>query len=115
MSKRGIILYYEDIKDAILKIEKYTRGLHDQEFYRDAKTIDAVVRNLSVIGEAVKNIPKEIRIENPEVAWKEILGMRNKVIHEYFGIDEEILWQTIKKDLPIFKKQIAELYKKLRK
>jgi len=73
--------------------------------------IDAVVRNLSIIGEAVKNIPREIKVKNPDVAWNEIKGMRNKVVHEYFGTDEEILWKTIQDDLPIFKKQIAKLLK----
>lgn len=111
MSKRGIKLYLEDIQDSIRKIEKYTRGSNFEKFSRNEQMIDAVVRNLSIIGEAVRNIPKEIKTKNPEVAWKEIKGMRNKVIHEYFGIDEEILWKTIQDDLPIFKKQIAKLLK----
>lgn len=109
MSKRGIKLYIEDIKESIRKIEKYTRSVNFDEFSRDEKLIDAVVRNLSVIGEAVINIPKEIKAKNPDIAWNEINGMRNKVIHEYFGIDDEILWETIQEDLPIFKKQIAKL------
>jgi len=109
MSKRGIKLYLEDIKDSIRKIEKYTLGVGLDKFSRDEKLVDAVVRNLSIIGEAVINIPKEIKGKNPDVAWKEIKGMRNKVIHEYFGIDEEILWKTVQEDLPVFKKQIAKL------
>lgn len=109
MSKRGIKLYLEDIQSSIRKIERYTRGSNFEKFSRDEQMIDAVVRNLSIIGEAVKNIPKEIKAKNPDVAWNEIKGMRNKVVHEYFGIDEEILWKTIKDDLPIFKKQIAKL------
>jgi uncharacterized protein with HEPN domain len=111
MSKRGIRLYLEDIQDSIRKIERYTRSSDFEKFSRDEQMIDAVVRNLSIIGEAVKNIPKEIKAKNPEVAWNEIRGMRNKVVHEYFGIDEEILWKTIQDDLPIFKKQIAKLLK----
>lgn len=111
MSRRGIYLYIEDIKDSIRKIEKYTHGVNFYEFSRDEKLIDAVVRNLSIIGEAVRNIPKEIKIKIPDVAWKEIKGMRNKVIHEYFGIDEEILWKTIQEDIPVFKKQISRLLK----
>ena len=109
MSKRGIKLYLEDIKDSIRKIEKYTRSVDFDEFSRDEKLIDAVVRNLSIIGEAVIHIPKEIKAKNTDVAWKEIKGMRNKVVHEYFGIDEEILWKTVQDDLPVFKKQIAKL------
>ncbi len=109
MSKRGIKLYLDDIKKSIRKIEKYTRDISFDKFSRDEKLIDAVIRNFSVIGEAVINIPKEIKIKNPDVAWKEIKGARNKIIHEYFGIDEEILWKTIKEDLPILKKQIIKL------
>lgn len=109
MSKRGAILYLEDIRNSINKIEKYTNGVNLDDFSRDDKSIDAVVRNLSIIGEAVMNLPKEIKDNNSEMAWKEIIGMRNKVVHEYFGIDEEILWKTIQEDLPVFKKQIAKL------
>ena len=75
-------------------------------------TIDAVVRNLTIIGGAAKNIPEEIKSKNPEIAWSEAVGMRNKVTHEYFGVDEDILWKTIKEDLPVFKKQILKLLEK---
>lgn len=71
--------------------------------------IDAIVRNLSIIGEAVKNIPDGIKSANPAVSWGEIMGMRNKVVHEYFSVDEGILWKTIKEDLPMFKKHIQEI------
>src|SRR3989338_783826 len=114
MSKRGVELYLGDIKDSIRKIEKYARGINFSEFSHDEKTMDAVVRNLSIIGEAVRNIPRDTKAKNPDVAWKEILGMRNKVIHEYFGIDDEILWKTIKEDLPVFKKQIAKLLRNIK-
>ena len=113
MSKRDAKLYIEDVKEAIKKIEEYTKGLYFEAFAKDGKTIDAVVRNLSIIGEAVKNFPTEIKSEYPKVPWKEISGIRNKAIHEYFGIDEEILWKTIKEDLPPFKKQMIEIYKKI--
>ena len=112
MSKRGIKLYIEDVRDSIAKIEKYTMGLDFNTFVKDEKTIDAVVRNLSIIGEAVKNFPDELKSKYPQVPWKEIAGTRNKTIHEYFGIDEDILWKTIKEDLPPFKKQISEIIKK---
>lgn len=111
MSKRGAKLYLEDIKNAIKKIEQYTKDLDFNEFSKDIKTIDAVVRNLTIIGEAATNIPREIKSKNPDVAWTEAISMRNKVTHEYFGVDEEILWQTLKEDLPTFKKQISKLLK----
>lgn len=112
MSKRAAELYIKDIKDAIRKIEKYTRGVSRENFMVDEQLIDAVVRNLSIIGEAVVNIPKEIKTKNQDVAWPEITGMRNKVIHEYFGVDKGILWETIKNNLPEFKKQIRKMMAK---
>lgn len=111
MSKREIKLYLEDIKDSIGKIEEYTKGLDFDEFVKDTMAIDAVVRNLTIIGEAARNIPEEIKSKNPDIAWTEAISMRNKVTHEYFGVDEDILWQTIKEDLPTFKKQISKLSK----
>ena len=107
--KRNIKLYLADIKSAIRKIENYTRGLSFAAFAKDEKTIDAVITNLSVIGEAAKHIPKEILAKHPDIPWREIIGMRNKVIHEYFGVDEEILWKTIKEDMPELKKRIRKI------
>lgn len=109
--KRNAKLYLEDILQSILKIEKYTQPLTFNHFSKDDKTIDAVVRNLAVIGEAAKNIPAEFKSKNPDISWKEIAGMRNKIIHEYFGIDEEILWKTIKEDLLPLKLKIKKLLK----
>lgn len=111
MSKRNIKLYIEDVIVAIEKIEKYTKNLDFNTFIKDQKTIDAVIRNLSIIGEAIKNFPKEVKVKYPQVPWKEISGARNKIIHEYFTIDEDILWKTIKEDLPPFKKQIIIILK----
>jgi uncharacterized protein with HEPN domain len=109
MSKRGIKLYIEDILTAVEKIENYTKDMTFDNFCKDCKTIDAVVRNLSVIGEASKNMPEEIKQDHPEIPWEEIIGMRNKVIHEYFGVDEEILWKTAREDLPFFKDKISKI------
>ena len=112
MSKRGVKLYIEDVRDSIAKIEKYTKGLDYNTFVKDEKTVDAVVRNLSIIGEAVNNFPDELKLKYPQVPWIEIIGTRNKAIHEYFGIDEDILWKTVKEDLPLFKKQISGILRK---
>lgn len=109
MSKRGIKLYVEDITNSLKKIEEYTKNLTFDQFNIDTKTVDAVIRNLTVIGEAAKNIPDEIKIKYDDIPWEEIIGMRNKVIHEYFGVDENILWETVKEDLPVFEKQILEI------
>lgn len=109
MSKRLPQLYLTDIKESIESINTYIDGLTYGTFFNDRKTVDAVARNISVIGEAVKNLPEEIKIKYPEVPWVEIIGMRNKAIHEYWSVDEEILWETIKNDLLSFKKQIEDI------
>lgn len=113
MSKREPRLYLEDIQIAIRRIEQYTASLNFKEFVGDTKTLDTVVRNLSIIGEAVKNIPEEIKLAHPDVPWEEIVGMRNKVIDEYFGVDEEILWRTIKNDLPPLESSVVRLSREL--
>lgn len=113
MSERGVKLYLDDIRDAIRKIEKYTRGITFEKFAKDEKAIDAIARNILIIGEAANHIPKEVKAKNPNVAWNEIKGMRNKIVHEYFGVDTEILWKTVKEDIPVFKKQISKLLEKL--
>lgn len=111
MSKREAKLYLQDIKDAIRKIEAFTKGLDYENFIEDSMIIAAVERYLMIIGEAARNIPETIKLKNPHIAWTESIGMRNKVMHEYFGVDTDILWQTIKEDLPILKKQISKLSK----
>ena len=113
MSKRGIKLYVADIKDAIRKIEKYTKDLTKKGFETDEQVVDAVVRNLGVIGEAVNNLPADFKAKYPEIPWQKIIGMRNKVLHEYFGIDWDILWQTIEKSIPELKKQINKISKQM--
>jgi len=109
MSKRLPQLYLNDIKESLESIDKYVDGLTFGSFTNDRKTVDAVARNFSIIGEAAKNLPDEIKLKYPEVPWVEIIGMRNKATHEYWSVDEEIFWQTIKNDLPIFQKQIEDI------
>ena len=109
MSKREAKLYVEDIKESIEKINRYTKGMKFDELVEDDKTIDAVVRNLAIIGEAVINIPEEIKEKYSDMPWFEIKGMRNRVVHEYFGTDNKILWDTIKGDIPKLKEQIEKI------
>lgn len=109
--KRSIKLYVEDIMDSITKIEKYIKGISSQDFIKDTKTIDAIIRNLEVIGEASKNIPETVKAKYPDIPWKEIKGLRNKITHEYFGVDCEIVWQIVNKDLPELKSKIKRLAK----
>lgn len=109
MSERPLKLYVADIKEAIKKIQVYTKGIGYVEFKQDAKTIDAVVRNLEVIGEAAKHIPRPTRLKHIDVPWKEIIGTRSKIAHEYFGVDIEILWKTVVEDIPHLKKQVTKI------
>lgn len=109
MSDRPLKLYFDDIIEAINKIEEYTKEMTFEDFKKDTKTIDAVVRNIEVIGEAAKHIPAGVRVKHIGIPWKEIIGTRSKVIHEYFGVDTEILWKTVVEDIPLLKKQISEL------
>jgi uncharacterized protein with HEPN domain len=108
MSKRNVNLYLVDIREAISKILKYTQNISYNDFCRDSKTMDAVIRNLEIIGEAANNLPLRMR-DSADIPWNQMIGMRNKVIHEYFGIDPEILWQTAKEDIPALKKKIKDL------
>ena len=89
-----------DIIDAIQKIERYTRDMTPAAFTADDMAIDAVVRNLVVLGEASRHIPPTVESRHPEVPWDKMRGIRNVVVHEYFGVDAEILWQTARDDLP---------------
>jgi uncharacterized protein with HEPN domain len=109
MSKREYQLYLQDILDCIDKIETYTTGMSFEAFDKDAKTIDAVVRNIEIIGEAARNIPKDLVTQTPEIPWRRMSDTRNRVLHEYFGVDTKILWQTITEDLPPLKEQIKHL------
>jgi uncharacterized protein with HEPN domain len=89
----------EDILDAIHKIRTYTAGATLQTFKQDTKTFDAVVRNLEIIGEAVKSLPDSVRSKHSEIDWKRIGGLRDILIHEYFGVDAEIIWDVIENKL----------------
>ena len=103
--------YLEDIVQAAQKINHYISGLSFETFSGDDKTIDAVVRNLEVIGEAVRNIPKDIRDKYPEIAWRRIAGLGNILIHEYFAISMKIIWDISTNKLPILEQQINKILK----
>lgn len=99
MSIRGIRDYLDDILMAVDDIHAFVQGMDFQVFAADKKTVNAVIRSLEVMGEATKKIPTEIRNQHPQVPWREIAAMRDKLIHEYFGVDLEIVWATIQEDM----------------
>jgi uncharacterized protein with HEPN domain len=107
--KKDFLVYLDDILDAIKKIKTYTRNMGFSEFKKDSKTVDAVIRNFEIIGEAAKQIPSEIKKKYPQIPWKQMAGMRNKVIHEYSGIELEVVWKTIEEDFPDLEKQIKQI------
>ncbi|MCX5750195.1 MAG: DUF86 domain-containing protein [Candidatus Saganbacteria bacterium] len=107
--QRDYKVCFQDILSAIEKIEKYTRKMAFDEFNKKSLVIDGVVRNLEIIGEAVKSIPQGIRVKHQSVKWRNIAGLRDVLIHEYFGVDLDILWDVIKKKLPDLKKKISAI------
>ena len=109
MPKRDPDLLVEDMLEALRKIERYTAGIDHSTFLQDDKTIDAVVRNLEVLGEASRQVPDAFTARHPEVPWRKITGLRNRIVHDYFGLDLEIIWQIIWQDLPPLKAQLEKL------
>ena len=108
---RDYRVYLEDIVQAVAKIRKFTKGLSKDDLVEDEKTLDAVIRNLEVIGEAVKKIPDDARTKLPGVEWKKIGGLRDVLIHEYFGINTAIVWDIVQNKLPTLEKQIQDFLK----
>jgi uncharacterized protein with HEPN domain len=106
---RNLRLYIDDICNAIKKIKEYTKNINQQHFHNNTMVSDAVVRNLEVIGEAMKNIPSETKNKYAKVEWKKIAGLRDMLIHGYFTVDHNILWDIIKNKVPELKKTIQEI------
>ena len=113
MSKRDVRLFVIDILESIEKIQKWTRDLSYEKFSKDAKTQDAVVRNLEIIGEAVKNIPEDLRTQYAEIPWKRVAGFRNIAIHDYFGVDLETVWKIATQGIGQIKPHLQTLLQDL--
>lgn len=103
--------YYNDILESISKIEEYTKGMDYSAFSRKSLVFDGVVRNLEIIGEAVKNIPADIKKKYPEIEWRKIAGLRDILIHEYSGVDLRIVWDVVVTKLPPLKESVKKIMK----
>lgn len=112
MSERGDIEFLSDIKEAIRRIALYIEKVQYEEFLEDIKIQDAVVRNLEIIGEAVKNISSSIKERYPQIPWKELAGIRDRLIHHYFGVNYDVVWSVAKDELVGITSQIKEILDK---
>ena len=110
MNKEAIV-FVKHILESIEQIEKYIKGKNKQQFIEDKKLQDAIIRRIEIIGEAAKNIPTSFKDKYPEISWQQIIGTRDKLIHHYFGVDLDLTFEILNKDLPKLKEQINEILK----
>jgi len=115
MSKRGNKEFLKDIKEAIRRTEGYIGKMNYEEFLQDIKTQDAVVRNLEIIGEAVKNLSSDFKKTHKDIDWKKIAGLRDKIIHYYFGVKWDVVWSIINEKIPDLKDKIETILKEIEK
>lgn len=108
MSKRDWKILFEDIIESIKKIEDYTKDISFQDFAQSPLIIDAVVRNIEIIGEASKNIPQEVQNKFKDIPWQKIKGIRNRIVHEYFAVDISIIWFITQNELGPLKEILAK-------
>jgi len=106
MSERDWRLFLKDMHESSVRIIEYVGAMSCDDFFRDTRSVDAVMRNLAIIGEAAKKIPVDARRRYPSVEWKKMAGLRDIVVHDYFGIDEDIIWDVVTIRIPELKRQI---------
>jgi uncharacterized protein with HEPN domain len=108
-SRRLVTDYLKDILDNAEKARRFVLGVEYAAFREDEQKVYAVVRALEIIGEAARHIPRNLRLKYPDVPWSKMTGMRDKVIHDYFGVDLEVLWKTVQQDLPELQQAVAKM------
>jgi len=109
MSERSSALLLDDILEAAEKIAAYTAGMAREDFISSGMAADAVVRNLEIIGEAANRLPQDFTDRHPEIEWRKIIGLRHRIVHDYFGVDLDIIWAIIHQGLPDFVAQISTI------
>ena len=112
--KRDIRVYIEDVLESIERIEEYTGSMSEDNFYDNVQAQDAVLRRLEVIGEAVKQIPEDFRDKHPSIPWKKIAGMRDVLIHGYFGVNLKRVWKAIREEIPDLRQKLILAKKDLK-
>ena len=113
MSSRPICLLIEDMWESVRRVRRYVEGMTENEFKKDDRTTDAVVRNFEIIGEAANRLPDDFKLQYPDIDWIQIVGLRHRIVHDYFGVDLDIIWYIVQHDLQVFEEALQHILESL--